>query len=78
MHETLLPAWKVREGQLVFHHTAAEALAHAGQGLAVLLPAPTFDQVASSARSGQLLPQKATSFQPKPHVGVLMRDLRDG
>ena len=78
VHETLLPAWKVREERLVFHHTAAEALARAGQGLAVLLPAPTFDQVASSARSGQLLPQKATSFQPKPHVGVLMRDLRDG
>ena len=44
----------------------------------MLLPAPTFDQVDSSARSGELLPQKATSFQPKPHVGVLMRDLRDG
>ena len=78
VHETLLPAWQVGEDQLVFHHTAAEALARAGQGLSVLLPAPTFDQVATSARSGQLLPQKATSFQPKPHVGVLMRDLRDG
>jgi uncharacterized protein (DUF1015 family) len=78
VHETLLPAWEVREDQLLFHHTAAEALASAGQGCCVLLPAPTFDQVASSARSGQLLPQKATSFQPKPHVGVLMRDLRDG
>ena len=78
LHETLLPAWQVREEQLQFHHTAAEALARAGQGVCVLLPAPTFEQVAASARSGQLLPQKATSFQPKPHVGVLMRDLRDG
>lgn len=78
LHESLLPAWRVREDQLHFHHTAAEALARAGQGVCVLLPAPTFDQVDASARSGQLLPQKATSFQPKPHVGVLMRDLRDG
>ena len=77
-HQELFPAWGVREDQLVFHHTAAEALARAGQGCAVLLPAPTFDQVDISARSGELLPQKATSFQPKPHVGVLMRDLRDG
>ncbi len=78
VHDTLLPAWAVPEDRPLHHHTAAEALARAGQGLAVLLPAPTFDQVVSSARSGRLLPQKATSFQPKPHVGVLMRDLRDG
>jgi hypothetical protein len=26
----------------------------------------------------RLLPEKATSFQPKPSLGVLMRSLRDG
>jgi uncharacterized protein (DUF1015 family) len=78
LHSGLLTAWGVEERRVAHHHTAAAALAAAGRGLAILLPAPTFDQVAESALSGRLLPQKATSFQPKPHLGVLMRDLRDG
>jgi hypothetical protein len=77
LHEELLPAWQVSETRLDFHHTAAQALAKAARGLAVLLPAPTFDQVEQAAAAGVLLPQKATSFQPKPHLGVIMRDLRD-
>lgn len=77
LHESLLPAWQVAESRLEFHHTAAEALAKAGRGVAILLPAPTFDQVETAAAQGVLLPQKATSFQPKPHLGALMRDLRD-
>jgi uncharacterized protein (DUF1015 family) len=77
LHEDLLPAWQVEEERLVFHHSAGEALERAGTGLAVLLPAPTYDQVDASARSGVLLPQKATSFQPKPHLGVLMRAVPD-
>ena len=32
------------------------------------------DQIVSAHR---LLPEKATSFQPKPGVGVLMRSLHD-
>ncbi len=77
LHETLIPHWDVDVTRLVFHHSASEAIARAGQGVSVLLPAPTFDQVDHSALSGHLLPQKATSFQPKPHLGVLMRDLND-
>ena len=38
---------------------------------------PPIRQVAGSSGAGQLLPEKATSFQPKPSVGALMRDLRD-
>lgn len=77
LHDILLPAWQISENRLEFHHTAAEALGRAGRGVAVLLPAPTFDQVEQAAAAGVLLPQKATSFQPKPHLGALMRDLRD-
>lgn len=77
LHDDLLPAWGVAESRLDHHHTAAGALEAAGKGLAVLLPAPTFDQVADAAARGVLLPPKATSFQPKPHLGAIMRDLRD-
>jgi uncharacterized protein (DUF1015 family) len=78
LHDRLLPSWRVTDSRIGYTHTAGEALAKAGNGLAVLLPAPTFDQVAGAALAGHLLPQKATSFQPKPHLGAIMRDLRDG
>lgn len=77
LHEHLLPAWGVAEEQVSYHHAAGEALAGAETGLAILLPAPTFEQVAAAAEAGELLPHKATSFQPKPHLGAVMRDLRD-
>lgn len=77
LHEDLLPQWQVADSRLVFHHSATDAIARASHGVSILLPAPTFDQVDQSALSGHLLPQKATSFQPKPHLGVLMRDLSD-
>lgn len=78
LHSELLPAWRVAESHLDFHHTATDAVNSAGQGVAVLLPAPRFEEVEHSVAAGRLLPQKATSFQPKPHVGAVMRDLRDG
>jgi uncharacterized protein (DUF1015 family) len=78
LHDRLLPSWRVTGTRIGYAHTAGEALDKAGNGLAVLLPAPTFDQVAGAASAGHLLPQKATSFQPKPHLGAIMRDLRDG
>jgi uncharacterized protein (DUF1015 family) len=77
LHDTLLDAWGVDLSSVGYHHTAAAALEAAGQGIAVLLPAPTFDEVAQASAQGVLLPQKATSFQPKPHLGAIMRDLRD-
>ncbi len=77
LHEELLPAWGVDEDSVHHHHTAGQALARAAGGVAILLPAPSFEQVATAARAGQPFPQKATSFQPKPHLGALMRDLRD-
>jgi uncharacterized protein (DUF1015 family) len=76
LHEDLLPAWGIEESQVEHHHTAGQALSRSGGGLAILLPAPTFEQVAAAAKAGQPFPQKATSFQPKPHLGAIMRDLR--
>lgn len=77
LHGGLLADWGADAQRVAYHHTAGDALAAAGRSLAVLLPAPGFDQVALAAESGILLPRKATSFQPKPHPGVLIRDLRD-
>ncbi|MFI5698309.1 DUF1015 family protein [Kribbella sp. NPDC051586] len=76
LHEVLLPAWGVVEDDISFHHTLADALALAGpQQAAVELAAPRMDQVLRSAAQGVVLPQKATSFGPKPRVGLLFRML---
>ena len=78
LHGELLPrlgtAVRVR-----YHHHADGALGAARRGtLAVLMPAPDFDQVLEASACGHLLPEKATSFQPKPNVGGFIRALRDG
>jgi len=76
LHSVLFPAWGVVEEDLSFHHTFSDALALAGpQQLAVELAAPRMDQVLRSAAQGVVLPQKATSFGPKPRVGLLFRTL---
>lgn len=76
LHAVLFPAWGVVEEDLSFHHTFSDALALAGpQQLAVELAAPRMDQVLRSAAQGVVLPQKATSFGPKPRVGLLFRTL---
>lgn len=78
LHEQLLPAWGVDEARVSYHHAAADALGRAGAGMAILAPASSFDLVQSAALSGALMPRKVTSFQPKPHLGVLMRELPAG
>ncbi|MGW5195849.1 DUF1015 family protein [Kribbella sp. NPDC004138] len=76
LHDVLLPAWGVAEDDVTFHHTLTDALALAGpQQAAVELPALRMDQVLRSAAMGVALPQKATSFGPKPRVGLLFRTL---
>ena len=61
------------------HHNVDDALAAtSATSPAVLLPSPDFDQVRALVESGGLLPEKATSFQPKPSLGVLMRPMNDG
>ncbi|WP_109505778.1 DUF1015 family protein [Nocardioides speluncae] len=78
LHRRLLPSWGVAPDQEIgYHHSLDETLKAlaARRGSAVLMPAPTFDEVVNAASAHELLPQKATSFQPKPSLGVLMRSL---
>ncbi|MFF1822495.1 DUF1015 family protein [Kribbella sp. NPDC058245] len=76
LHEHLLPAWGAPMDDITFHHTLSDALALAGPTqAAVELTAPRLDQVLGSAVQGVILPQKATSFGPKPRVGLLFRVL---
>lgn len=79
LQTALIPALDVQPSAVAFHHTADEALSRAqcGRTVAVLLPAPDFTAVRDLVNRGGLLPEKATSFQPKPSLGVLMRSVRD-
>ncbi len=79
LHEELLPALRQQDRRIGYHHSVDEALSRirSVRGVVVLMPAPDFDLVLRIARAGRLLPEKATSFQPKPSVGVLIRSLRD-
>ncbi len=79
LHHDLLPALGGTAVRVGYHHSVDEALARLRtvRGVAVLMPAPEFDLVVRIARAGRLLPEKATSFQPKPSIGVLIRSLRD-
>jgi len=79
LHHGLLPRLAGRTRRVAYHHTVDETLGQrpAG-GVAILMPAPDFDLVEQIVSGHRLLPEKATSFQPKPGVGVLMRSLLDG
>jgi len=77
VHHGLLPALPRGPQSVAYHHSVDEALRRrGGNTVTLLMPAPTVEQVLATARAGRLLPEKATSFQPKPHVGVLIRSLR--
>jgi len=67
-----LPGRPVRLG---FAHSVAQALDQVkpGRVIAALLPAVDLDVVTDVVRAGGLLPEKATSFQPKPSLGSFIR-----
>lgn len=74
LHHTLLP--RVASDDVVHHHSVEDALAAAHDTeVAVLLPAPDYSLLDRAMDRGHLLPEKATSFQPKPSLGVLMRSV---
>jgi len=75
LHREWLPHWGVADSQVAYVHDAHDAVAQAdaAEGLALLLPSPTLDAVFDAAASGNLMPAKATSFQPKPLIGLVMR-----
>ena len=80
LHEDLVPAMPNRVRRIGYHHAVDTALDEVARkpGVAVLMPAPDFDVVRRILAADRLLPEKATSFQPKPSLGVLMRSLLDG
>ncbi|WP_114424577.1 DUF1015 family protein [Nocardioides houyundeii] len=84
LHGDVLPRLRSRAGhgasgdasspRLSYHHSVDSALEGLhGKHVAVLLPAPDFELVNRTVQRGRLLPEKATSFQPKPSLGVIMR-----
>jgi uncharacterized protein (DUF1015 family) len=79
LHEQLVPALPQAPERIGYHHRVEDAHTHArrSHGVAVLMPATDFDLVLRIVAGGGLLPEKATSFQPKPSLGVLIRSLRD-
>ena len=80
LHDRLIPTLPQRPRRIGYHHTVEDTLAQAAPdtGVAILLPAPEVDLVLRIAGDDRLLPEKATSFQPKPSLGVLIRSLRAG
>lgn len=78
LHADLLPRLPGRRRRVDYHHTVEDTLAVLPRRrVAVLMPAPEFDAVDRIVSDHRLLPEKATSFQPKPSLGVLMRSLLD-
>lgn len=80
LHERLIPALPRGPWETHYHHDVESARADLRHrhGVALLLPPATFGEVWRAAMAGRLLPEKATSFQPKPHLGALMRLMSDG
>lgn len=79
LHDRVLPRLPRPVARIEHHHNVDDALAATGPGApAVLLPSPDFDQVRALVEAGGLLPEKATSFQPKPSLGALMRPMTGG
>lgn len=80
LQEDLLPALERAPSAVGHAHSVDDALRTVARrrGLAILMPAPDFADVLRVVRLGRLLPEKVTSFQPKPSAGVLIRSLRAG
>jgi uncharacterized protein (DUF1015 family) len=78
LHDDLVPALPRGPQRIEYHHSVEATLNRLRRdSVAVLMPAPDVDLVLKIAADDRLLPEKATSFQPKPSVGVLIRSLRD-
>lgn len=79
LHDDVVPALGRGPARIHHHHSVEATLSQLRRsgGVAVLMPAPDVDVVLRVAAADRLLPEKATSFQPKPSPGVLIRSLRD-
>jgi len=72
---TLLQGLAKRPSRITYAHSLVQALDEVkpGRVTAALLPAVELDLVIDVVRAGGLLPEKATSFQPKPSLGSFIR-----
>ena len=79
LHDDVVPALPRGPARIHHHHSVDATLNQLRRsgGTAVLMPAPDVDVVLRVAAADRLLPEKATSFQPKPNPGVLIRSLSD-
>ena len=79
LHARILPLLPAPGPEIEYHHTLEATLQvlRRDRDLAVVMPAVDFDVVHDIIAHDHLLPEKATSFQPKPSTGVLMRSLDD-
>ncbi|WP_165821273.1 DUF1015 family protein [Nocardioides gansuensis] len=76
--DQLIPRLPTPPKRIDHHHSAEDAMSAASSKVTgVLLPATDYGQVRDIIGRGLLLPEKATSFQPKPSLGVLMRSVHD-
>jgi hypothetical protein len=71
----LLERLPKRPSKVTYAHSLPRALeaVKPGRVTAALLPAVELDLVIAVVRAGGLLPEKATSFQPKPSLGSFIR-----
>ncbi len=79
LHDSLLPAWRISDEQVGYHHSLDQALQTISRqpGVVVALRPPTVEQVMAASARGERMPRKSTSFAPKPRMGIVMRDLQD-
>jgi uncharacterized protein (DUF1015 family) len=61
------------EDDVLIYHDAAEAVAAASTGTAVILNPVPFEAVRDIAEHGERVPRKSTSFGPKPVTGLVLR-----
>jgi uncharacterized protein (DUF1015 family) len=75
LHRSWTTAWGIGETATDYVQEPVRAVDYARRsgGLAVLLPAPPLTVVRDAALRGRLLPPKATSFGPKPRIGLVLR-----
>lgn len=75
LHSAIAPIFEEKSRHWLYSHEISEAIciAKKKQGVAFLLRPPSLPQVLKYAATGQLLPEKATSFWPKPLASMVVR-----
>lgn len=75
IHEELDYFIENKKNKLLYRHEVKEAIKAAEQvnGVVILLPSPELSSIYEYISQGKLLPEKATSFWPKPPVSMVVR-----